>query len=736
MLGVDLLRISWHSQGVNDGVSTRADGPERFRWQVGRTQIELEFPEDAPVRASWLSCPLPGGTIWSTLVGLLASGHGRHRSSQALYATAVGDRLRYVRHDQSSVSDQGTLIVEQRDDVTGLVVTWIATAFEDVEGFTSTIGVRNDGQSTVRLESVSSLACVLVDSARRGETTIHTARSDWLAEFRWSSCSASYLLPDVDIDLHGQDPRGVVEFASAGMWSTGSMLPQGMLTLADSRGAIAWEVETSGSWSWQLFERDGAFRLTACGPSLRVGGWQCNLQPGERWATVSASVVAAAGGVDGVLGELTRLRRRRRIKSGTAGAGAVVYNDYMNTVMGDPNSSRLLPLIDAAAQVGATVFCVDAGWYRDVDASNDQLGKWTEAKGRFDGGLSTVIGRIRDADMIAGLWLEPEVVTPSLAEKLALSVDSYVRRGGHIVTDWERWHLDLSQDHVRDWLDDAVDELVSRYGVGYFKLDYNTDIGGGGGELPGAQELAHLRGLYAWLHGLSKRHPGILIEVCASGAMRADGAMLTRADLQSTSDQQSEILYAAIAAASPSAMPPEQAANWAYPQPGMSEERMIFTLSNGMLTRLYLSGWLDRLSSRQTSLVVEAVRSHRDLLPLVHSAVPAWPLGLPGWRDEWLALALRSVDRIALTVWHRPGETSSVPSHVRIRIDDLKQSSSVRMIFPTDVEGWQFEISDGAIDIRCTIREPSARTVMIETASDALTLDAARRRPIPSTYSY
>ncbi|NGO74064.1 hypothetical protein G5C65_38260, partial [Streptomyces sp. SB3404] len=37
--------------------------------------------------------------------------------------------------------------------------------------------------------------------------------------------------------------------------------------------------------------------------------------------------------------------------------------DAGRAVMGDPTTERLLPLVDAAAGMGAEVFCVDAGWY-------------------------------------------------------------------------------------------------------------------------------------------------------------------------------------------------------------------------------------------------------------------------------------------------------------------------------------------------------------------------------------
>lgn len=41
----------------------------------------------------------------------------------------------------------------------------------------------------------------------------------------------------------------------------------------------------------------------------------------------------------------------------------IIFNDYMNCLWGSPTTEKLLPLIDAAAEVGCEYFCIDAGWY-------------------------------------------------------------------------------------------------------------------------------------------------------------------------------------------------------------------------------------------------------------------------------------------------------------------------------------------------------------------------------------
>lgn len=89
----------------------------------------------------------------------------------------------------------------------------------------------------------------------------------------------------------------------------------------------------------------------------------------------------------------------------------MIYNDYMNTLMGDPTTEKLLPLIKAAGAAGAEVFVIDAGWYDD-DAQGwwDAVGAWEPAGRRFPGGIHEVLDAIRQHGMTPGLWLEPEVV--------------------------------------------------------------------------------------------------------------------------------------------------------------------------------------------------------------------------------------------------------------------------------------------------------------------------------------
>jgi alpha-galactosidase len=164
-----------------------------------------------------------------------------------------------------------------------------------------------------------------------------------------------------------------------------------------------------------------------------------------------------------------------------------------------------------------------------------------------------------------------------------------------------------------------------------------------------------------------------------------DYELLSRMQLQSTSDQQDVARYPAIAVAAPLSVAPEQCANWAYPQPEMDPEEAAASLVTGLAGRLYLSGHLDRMNPDQLAQVTAAVAVHRELRGFLGTATPRWPLGLPGWEDPWLALELAGAEHSVLHLWHRhPGPGRITLTFPRLRGQPLEIST----IFPTRLPPW------------------------------------------------
>ncbi|WP_405539606.1 alpha-galactosidase [Streptomyces sp. NBC_00075] len=68
---------------------------------------------------------------------------------------------------------------------------------------------------------------------------------------------------------------------------------------------------------------------------------------------------------------------------------------------------------------------------------------WAESAARFPGGLGEILDRIREAGMVPGLWLEPEVGGVRSPIAATLLEDAFFRRDGVRLAEWGRHQLDL-----------------------------------------------------------------------------------------------------------------------------------------------------------------------------------------------------------------------------------------------------------------------------------------------------
>ncbi|MFJ4833789.1 alpha-galactosidase [Streptomyces sp. NPDC088747] len=682
-----------------------------LRWGTDELSLLLSFDTAGPVRLLALgeAETLPDPTREPALCALLAhralplveiqtAGSGRLGTSGKRHVdgTASGS-LRYVHHEEAHEQHIGggvrSLRIRMADEATGLRVTAVCTVREGIPVLGTEAYLENVGDGPVTLEYVSSFVCSnLAHRLGDGERwedglTLWLAANPWSGECRWSRATlAERGLYDVGMVPFGQTgSKNRIAVTSTGSWSSSEHLPMGCLEETGSGRALSWQIEHNGSWHAEIADRFDDVYLALSGPTDREHQWRRRLTPGETFRTVPASVaVVPSGGFEAALAALTRHRRATRRPHPDHQELPVVFNDFMNSLMGEPSTKALLPLVEAAAAAGAEYFCVDAGWY-DAEPPGavgpggvpgwwDAVGEWEESAARFPGGLKEVLDRIRDAGMVPGLWLEPEVVGVRSPVASALPDDAFFRRDGVRLTEWGRHQLDLRHPAARAHLDGVVDRLVRDYGVGYLKLDYNIDIGPGtdgpdGATSAGDGLLGHNRAYLAWLDGVLDRYPTLVLENCAAGGSRTDHAVLSRLPVHSVTDQQDFRLLPAIAAAAPTAVTPEQGAIWAYPLPQHSEAELGMVMVSAMLGRIHLSGRPDLLAPQQLALVRRAVDTYKTYRPLLAGALPRWPLGLPGWRDGWIALALTTdvtSERAATTLlalWRRTGapETVTVP---------------------------------------------------------------------------
>ncbi|WP_158866204.1 hypothetical protein [Leifsonia sp. AG29] len=173
---------------------------------------------------------------------------------------------------------------------------------------------------------------------------------------------------------------------------------------------------------------------------------------------------------------------------------------------------------------------------------------------------------------------------------------------------------------------------------------------------------------------------------------------------QSTSDQERYEKYPPIAAAAPIAMLPEQGGNRAHPQPEMDDREILFTLANGFLGRLYLSGHLDGMNAHQLHLIAGAIRNYKEIRPVIARSTPFWPLGVPQWDASWTALGLEADGEALIGAWRRGGDRSQVfpvPVGLRGRVEEWD-------IVVGDPEHWRIRPASAGIELTALAELPCA----------------------------
>lgn len=666
-----------------------------FDWQAADLTLSFVAEDGAPVRlvgivgkpeegpGSYERAQQPLVEIVTPSAGLLSASHsGRHSG------TALGAALRHIRHTVSSTHGVARLEIEQHDPESGVTT---LSCFESWPGVSAvrtstTVSVSPD-RPAVTLWAVTSLATGAVISERVHELDVWRGTCTWAAENRWS-CQPLQArgLAATRPQAPGETIRGCLSAGSTSTWSSGAYVPAGAVQDRASGRTLAWQVEHNGGWLWEVAERpgrsgeweaavgsaeaagppqhdrtgDGAY-VAVLGPTDNLHHWSCTVEAGRTFRTVPVTFTVGDS-FDGAFARLAEHRRAFRRSHPQNQSLPVVFNDYMDTLEGDPTEAKLLPLIDAASAVGCDYFCIDAGWYDDTAGWWASVGDWVPSSVRFPRGLSFVLDHIRERGLLPGLWLEPEVVGITSSAARELPDRAFLQRGGTRIRERDRYFLDLRSPEARAHLDATVDRLVTQLGVAYFKLDYNVIPGPGtdrDAESIGHGLLEHNRALLSWLDGVLDRHPHLILENCGSGGLRSDFGMLSHLQLQSTSDQQDPLLYPAIAVGALVHILPEQAAHWSYPQSTMTDEMIAFSMCTGLAGRLYQSGLLDRMTAAQLALVTAGVQAHRDTRQILARSAVRFPTGLPSWDDAWVTVAFQVAEETLVIAWrqkHAPAQ--------------------------------------------------------------------------------
>jgi alpha-galactosidase len=177
--------------------------------------------------------------------------------------------------------------------------------------------------------------------------------------------------------------------------------------------------------------------------------------------------------------------------------------------------------------MGVERFIIDDGWFIGRDGERAALGDWYLDETKYPNGLEPVIEHVNSKGMEFGLWVEPEMVSQDSNlyrqhPNWVLSLQGYHQPSG-------RWQyvLDLQNQDCFNYLFERLNDLLTRYNIGYLKWDMNREL-----VQPGHQGKPAVHGqtkaLYRLLDELQAAHPAVEIESCSSGGGRIDFEILKR----------------------------------------------------------------------------------------------------------------------------------------------------------------------------------------------------------------
>lgn len=626
--------------------------------------LDLELEKGKPARLLNFSCRPwkkereEKDKRWCPLVQIQASGFNQndHHGNKHT-GCSPSDLLTYTEHkDYRNEYGRKLEICQEWEGL--LVITHI----QFYDGIT-VISIKNEIKNQSAREFVLEYVSSLVFTGIEGEAGLDEGSFVWLPHNTWfGECQwRRYSLKDLGYRVLNPFTFSMkrIHAESSGSWACSEYLPMGCFYQEGRDESLLWQIETSGSWNWEISDIGGMLYIQTAGPSYQENGFLRRLRPGETFTGVACGVAVAPGEMEEGVRQLTQYRRKIRRKNPDNERLPVIFNDYMNCLGADPTEEKEKPLIDIAARMGCEYYCIDAGWYGD-GSWWDCVGEWLPSEKRFPSGLQKTLDYIREKGMVPGLWLELEVMGIHCPLAAQLPDDWFFQRNGERVIDHGRFQLDFRNPQVREYAGNVVKRLVEEYKVGYIKMDYNINAGLGteiGADSVGEGLLEHTRSYLAWLDEMFDAYPELVIENCSSGGMRMEYSLLSRQSIQSISDQEDYRKMTAIAANCATACAPEQAAVWSYPIAGRDSEETIYNMINTMLFRIHQSGRLDLLDEECLSYVKEGIACYKSLRGTVREGLPCFPTGLASMDDEYVSYGLKHEGKMYLAVWRTKGES-------------------------------------------------------------------------------
>lgn len=447
------------------------------------------------------------------------------------------------------------------------------------------------------------------------DIVIHRLLSNWSGEGKLYSVSAA--------DIAFEASWSGLGVRTMRISQTGTMPARGYLpfiSVEDKKNGVCWAAETEAPASWTI---EAVFRNNA----ISVGGgrgdflsahWRKTLKTGETEKTNKAYLTVTKGSLENAAARLARhFDDTDEIKDVERDL-PVLYNEYCYT-WGKPEAKTLEKMLPEIAALGCKYFVIDDGWFYNV--YNDKryvIGDWNVNKEYYPEGLKAFADKVRSYGMIPGVWYEFEGVSEH-SDVYRDHPDWLLTRDGKIINNGGRAFLDFRKEEVLNYLREKVIKNLVNCGIGYMKVDYNSNAGFGadGAESYGEAIRQHIDAVLAFFEEIKRSVPSLVLEICSSGGMRHEPRFLSLGNMCSFSDAHENAGGVPVAMNLHRFIPPRKLQIWATIRDDYNADDVKFTVAKAMLGRICFSGNLGNKPQKIIDILKESVSFYEKLKPTI-----------------------------------------------------------------------------------------------------------------------
>ncbi len=317
--------------------------------------------------------------------------------------------------------------------------------------------------------------------------------------------------------------RGIILNTANGRTTEGNS-PYLAMRMLGARDGIAFHVLPVGDWRIRVMP----LPFSNNEPPIRVDlgisdeTLAFRLAPGESWALPEVIVHhfddfdEAPEMLHGFLPEALNLKYKKL---------PVEYNTWLD-VYAKLDVARLERQLAAAKAIGCEVFVVDAGWFGPGDSSWATVGDWREqTDAAFFGKMADFADKVRKKGLEFGFWIEPERFNPN-APVVKEHPEWFTKTGSC-------YRIELEIPEAYQYQKKTIFLLIDKYKAKYVKTDMNAQLGI---DDSGAAHYRYARLFYQLMDEVRAAYPDLVLECCASGALRTDLEALKHFDVFFPSD--------------------------------------------------------------------------------------------------------------------------------------------------------------------------------------------------------